>query len=120
MTNASTYLLPRLIGEGRAKLLGMTGEIIEAEEAARIGLVTAVVEDRDLVATVERLVAKLVSVGPLAVVSVKQCFARSRDVDVDTAVILENEAATKCFRSADQQEGLRAFLEKCPPRWTGL
>jgi enoyl-CoA hydratase len=119
MTNASTYLLPRLIGEGRAKALGMTGEIIDAEEAMRIGLVTSVIEDHELVAATEKLVTKLVSVGPVAVASVKQCFARSRDVEVETAVMLENEAATKCFVSADQQEGLRAFLDKRPPRWSG-
>jgi enoyl-CoA hydratase len=119
MTNGSTYLLPRLIGEGRAKWLGMTGEIIGAEEAERIGLVNSVVEDQRLTSAVEELVAKLVTVGPIAVTRVKQCFARNRDVDVDMAVIFENEAATRCFVSADQQEGVRAFLEKRKPRWSG-
>jgi enoyl-CoA hydratase/carnithine racemase len=119
MTNGSTYLLPRLIGEGRAKLLGMSGEIIDAAQAERIGLVSSVVEDQGLTAAVEELVAKLVSVGPIAVACVKECFARSRDVDIEAAVIFENEAATKCFVSADQQEGLRAFLEKRKPRWSG-
>ena len=119
MTNGSTYLLPRLIGEGRAKLLGMTGESIGAEEAERIGLVNSTVDDKRLPSAVEELVAKLVAVGPIAVARVKECFARSRDVDVDTAVMFENEAATRCFVSADQQEGLRAFLEKRKPRWSG-
>jgi enoyl-CoA hydratase/carnithine racemase len=119
MTNGSTHLLPRLIGEGRAKLLGMTGEIMTAEEAERIGLVNSVVEDRRLTSAVEELVAKLVSVGPIAVACVKECFARSRDVDIDAAVMFENEAATRCFVSADQQEGLQAFLEKREPRWSG-
>jgi enoyl-CoA hydratase len=119
MTNGSTYLLPRLIGEGRAKLLGMTGEIIGAEEAETIGLVNSVVEDQRLTSAVEELVAKLVSVGPVAVACVKECFARSRDVDIDAAVMFENEAATRCFVSADQQEGLQAFLEKREPRWSG-
>jgi len=99
MTNGSTYLLPRLIGEGRAKLLGMSGEIIDVAQAERIGLVSSVVEDRGLTAAVEELVAKLVSVGPIAVACVKECFARSRDVDIEAAVIFENEAATKCFVS---------------------
>jgi enoyl-CoA hydratase len=119
MTNGSTYLLPRLIGEGRAKLLGMSGEIIDAAQAERIGLVSSVVEDQGLTAAVEELVAKLVSVGPIAVACVKECFARSRDVDIEAAVIFENEAATKCFVSADQQEGLQAFLKKRKPRWSG-
>jgi len=119
MTNGSTYLLPRLIGEGRAKLLAMTGEIISAEEAARIGLVSSIVEDRGLLPAVEELVARLVSVGPIAVACVKECIARSRDVNIDGALMLENEAATKCFVSADQQEGLRAFLEKRKASWSG-
>ena len=97
----------------------MTGEIIAAEEAERIGLVNSVVEDRRLTSAVEELVAKLVSVGPIAVACVKECFARSRDVDIDAAVMFENEAATRCFVSADQQEGLQAFLEKRKPRWSG-
>jgi enoyl-CoA hydratase len=119
MTNGSTYLLPRLIGEGRAKVLGMTGAIIGAEEAERIGLVNSTVDDERLTSAVEELVAKLAAVGPIAVAGVKECFARSRDVDLDMAVMFENEAATTCFVSADQQEGLRAFLEKRKPRWSG-
>jgi enoyl-CoA hydratase/carnithine racemase len=71
-----------------------------------------------LTSAVEHLVTKLISVGPIAVMQVKRCFACSRDVDIDTAAMFENEAATKCFVSADQQEGLRAFLEKRNPRWS--
>jgi enoyl-CoA hydratase/carnithine racemase len=52
MTNGSTYLLPRLIGEGRAKLLGMSWEIIDAAQAERIGLVSSVVEDQGLTVAV--------------------------------------------------------------------
>ncbi|HEV8713169.1 MAG TPA: enoyl-CoA hydratase/isomerase family protein [Candidatus Binatia bacterium] len=119
MTNGSTYLLSRLIGEAKAKELGMTGDILDAEEAGRIGLVNAVVESEALVSKVEELVQKLVSRGPIAVAAVKQCFARNRDVDIETAIMVENEAATACFVAADQKEGLRAFLEKREPQWSG-
>jgi enoyl-CoA hydratase len=119
MTNGSTYLLARLIGETKAKELGMTGDILDAEEAGRIGLVNAVVEPEELESKVGELVEKLVSRGPLSVAAVKQCFARNRDVDIETAIMVENEAATACFVSADQKEGLRAFLEKREPRWAG-
>ncbi|MCS6924276.1 MAG: enoyl-CoA hydratase/isomerase family protein [Candidatus Binatia bacterium] len=119
MTNGSTYLLPRLIGEGKAKELGMTGDLLEAEEAARIGLVTAVVEPAALTSKVEELTDKLTGRGPLAVAWVKRCIARSREVDIESAILYENEAATACFASADQQEGLRAFLEKRAPQWQG-
>ncbi len=119
MTNGSTYLLTRLIGEAKAKEVGMTGDILEAEEARRVGLVNAVVEPKALASNVEELVKKLASRAPVAVAAVKQCFARSRDVDIETAIMVENEAATACFVSADQKEGLRAFLEKREPRWAG-
>src|SRR3974390_1164355 len=59
MTNGSTHLLPRLVCAGRAKWVGMAGEIIGAEEAERIGLVNSVVEDHHLPSAVEELVAKL-------------------------------------------------------------
>jgi len=119
MTNGSTYLLSRLIGEGKAKELGMTGDIIDADEAERIGLVNSVVEPAALESKVEELAKKLISRGPIAVSWVKKCFARNRDVDIETAIMVENEAATECFVSADQQEGLQAFLEKREPKWSG-
>jgi enoyl-CoA hydratase/carnithine racemase len=119
MTDGSTYLLPRLIGEAKAKEIAMTGDILDAEEAGRIGLVNTVVEPEALQSTVEELVKKLSSRGPIAVSHIKQCFARNRDVDVESAILIENEAATACFVTADQKEGLRAFLEKREPQWTG-
>jgi enoyl-CoA hydratase len=119
MTNGSTYLLPRLIGEAKAKELAMTGDILDAAEAERFGLVNTVVEPEALQRTVDELVQKLASRGPMAVSQVKQGFARNRDVDLESAILLENEAATACFVSEDQKEGLRAFLEKREPKWTG-
>jgi enoyl-CoA hydratase len=119
MTNGSTSLLSRLIGEAKAKEIGMTGDILAAEDAERIGLVNAVVEPEALVGSVNALVEKLTSRGPIAVSQIKHCIARNRDVDMATAIMVENEAATLCFVSEDQKEGLRAFLEKRPPRWTG-
>ena len=63
MTNGSTYLLSRLIGESKAKELGMTGDLLDAEEAERIGLVNAVVESAALQSKAEELVKKLISRG---------------------------------------------------------
>jgi enoyl-CoA hydratase len=119
MTDGSTYLLPRLIGEAKAKEIGMTGDILDADEAGRVGLVNAVVEPEDLESKVAELVAKLASRGPIAVSQIKQCFARNRDADIESALLRENEAATVCFVAEDQREGLRAFLEKRQPRWAG-
>ena len=119
MTNGATVMLPRLIGETKAKELGLTGNIIDATEAERIGLLNACVQPDALFARVQALVDTLVSRGPIAISQVKQCFARNRDVDMETAIMVENEAATACFVSDDQQEGLRAFREKRAPRWSG-
>lgn len=119
MTNGSTYLLSRLIGEAKAKEIGMTGDIIAAEDATRLGLLNQVVEPAELESKVDELVKRLASRGPIAVAQIKQSFARNRDVDVETAIMVENEAATTCFVSADQKEGLRAFLEKREAKWTG-
>ena len=119
MTDGATYILPRLIGETKAKELGMTGDIIDAAEAERIGLINSRVTPEALEKTVQALVNKLATRGPIALAQVKQCFARNRDVDIHTAIMVENEAATECFVSTDQQEGLRAFLEKRAPSWTG-
>ena len=119
MTNGATQLLPRLVGETKAKELGMTGDIIEAAEAERIGLLNACVQPDALFERVQTLVDTLVSRGPIAISQVKQCFARNRDVDIEAAIMVENEAATACFVSDDQQEGLRAFREKRAPRWSG-
>jgi enoyl-CoA hydratase len=119
MTNGSTYLLARLVGEGKAKELGMGGDMLDAAEAHRIGLVTAVVAPAALTSKVEELIQKLTSRGPLAVAWVKRCIACSWDLDIESAILFENEAATACFASTDQQEGLRAFLEKREPQWQG-
>ena len=82
-------------------------------------MVNTLVEPDALNSEVEKLVQKLASRGPIAVSQIKQCFARNRDVDIDAALLVENDAATVCFASADQKEGLQAFLEKREPRWTG-
>lgn len=118
MTNGSTFLLPRLIGEGWAKQICLTGELLEADEAYRIGLVTRLADDRaGLEAAVQALASEIDRGGPLAVALIKRCL--NETAGLATSVIEENEAATKCFVSDDQTEGFRAFLEKRPPRWTG-
>ena len=118
MTNGSTFLLPRLIGEGRAKQLCLTGALILAEEALEMGLITHLAEDRAaLEEAVRKLADEIALGGPQAVSLIKRCLNETGSLA--TSVVIENEAATKCFVSADQMEGLRAFLEKRPPRWTG-
>ena len=118
MTNGSTFLLPRLIGDGQAKQLCLTGALIPAEEALEMGLITQLADDRAaLEEAVGRLAEEFALGGPQAVSLIKRCLNETGSLT--TSIVIENEAATKCFVSADQKEGLRAFLEKRSPRWTG-
>lgn len=117
MTNAASLLLPKLIGEARARELSLTGRLVGAEEAERIGLVSSVAETEHLMQAVRSLAEQLSRGAPIAMAEVKRCL--SRTYDLDTAFRVEGEAAMRCFASKDQKEGLAAFLEKRPPRWTG-
>ena len=118
-TNGSSYLLARLIGESKAKKLCLSGDTIEADEAARFGLVNAVAEAEAFEETVQAWAEKIASRAPVAVSMVKRCFEEGRTITAEAAVRMEEEAAMNCFRTADQQEGLNAFLEKRPPNWSG-
>ena len=117
MTNSSSYLLPRLVGEGRARELALTGRLVEAEEAERIGLVNTVVEPEALLEAARSLGSEFAAGGPISIAEVKHCLNSA--VDLERAFEVELEAAVRCFESSDQHEGLAAFLEKRAPRWTG-
>ncbi len=118
-TNGSSYLLARLIGESKAKELCLTGDLFDADEAARVGLVNAVAEPEEFEATVQAWADRIASRAPIAVAHVKRCFEEGRTITANAAVRMEEEAAINCFRSEDQAEGLAAFLEKREPRWAG-
>jgi len=118
-TNGSSYLLARLIGESKAKELCLVGDLFDAEEAARVGLVNAVAEPEELEATVQAWADRIASRAPIAVAHVKRCFEEGRTITADAAVRMEEEAAISCFRTEDQMEGLAAFLEKREPNWAG-
>lgn len=118
-TNGSSFLLSRLIGESKAKELCLTGNIISAEEAARIGLVNAVAEPDQFGETVQNWADKIAGCGPIAVSKVKGFFEQGRTMSADAVVAMEEEAAIDCFLTEDQQEGFSAFLEKRKPSWSG-
>lgn len=107
-----TQRLPRLIGHGRAKELILTGELIDAGEAHRLGLVNKVTRADDLLADVERTATLIASRGPVAVRLAKQAVRLAGDVDLHSGCAMEAELLARCFSSQDQKEGMRAFLEK--------
>jgi enoyl-CoA hydratase len=114
-----TQRLTRRVGEGRARELCMTGDVIGAEEALRIGLVNAVVPHAELLPRVREVASKIASKAPLAVAAAKRVILRGADVALSTANELEATAFAALFGTADQREGMRAFLEKRAARFEG-
>jgi 2-(1,2-epoxy-1,2-dihydrophenyl)acetyl-CoA isomerase len=105
-----TWLLPRLVGPGRAFELMATGRIIDAAEALAIGMVDRVVAD--LPAETEKL-AKAIAAGPPGpIADIKRALRASERNDVRAQLALEAENQLRAFRSADAAEGMAAFFEK--------
>jgi enoyl-CoA hydratase/3-hydroxyacyl-CoA dehydrogenase len=109
-----TQRAPRLIGAGRARWLVLSGERIPAETAEAWGLVEFLVDDLD--SGIERYVDPLDRQSPHAVRQIKRLLVDTRDARSDER---EVEAFAACLSSEDGQEGVAAFLEKRPARWTG-
>ena len=115
----AAYLLPRVIGLGRATELLLLGEPVDAERAERIGLATRVVED-DMLAEETATLARRLADGPAtAFGTTKALLTHEQDVDLGSAIELEAQAQALLMRSEDHAEFYRAFKEKRPPKWTG-
>jgi enoyl-CoA hydratase len=115
-----TQRLSRLVGKGRAIEMILTGQIIDAEEAHRIGLVTQVSEDdEDLMDRVRATAATMLSRGPLAVRLAKLAVQTGFETDQKTGLVIERLAQAVLFDTEDKREGTTAFLEKREPRFRG-
>ncbi len=111
---SGTYRLAKLVGQGIAKELIYTGGMIGADEALRIGLVNKVVEPEALMDTVLAMAGSILTSAPIAVALAKKCINENYDLNAEEAIELENKYFSKCFATADQKEGMAAFLEKRP------
>jgi enoyl-CoA hydratase len=107
-----TQRLARLVGQGMAKQLIFTADIIKAEEALRIGLVNSVVEPEALMETTMAMASKIAANAPIAVQLCKTAINRGLQADIDTGLMYEAEAFGACFSTEDQKEGMSAFVEK--------
>ena len=109
---AGTQRLPRLVGKGRAKELLFTGEMIDAREAWRIGLVNRVVPAAELMNVVRELAGKIAGKGQVALSLAKEAVDRGLEMDLARANACEADLFGLCFATEDQKEGMLAFLEK--------
>jgi enoyl-CoA hydratase len=112
-----TQRLPRLIGKGPACELLFSGEMIDAAEALRLGLVNRVVPRAELQTVSVALAEKIASRGPLAVRLCKEAVNKGLEMGLVEACAHEAELFALCFASAEQKEGMAAFLEKRPARF---
>jgi len=113
-----TQRLPRLVGKGRALELALTGEMIDAREALRIGLVNRVVAQEDLLEEARQLARKIAAKSLVALRLCKEAVGNGLEMDLARACAYEAELFAHCFSTADQKEGMGAFLEKRPPSFS--
>jgi enoyl-CoA hydratase len=114
-----TQRLVQRVGVARARELIYTGRLVDAETAARIGLVNEVVEPAELLVRVRGVAAEIATRAPLAVAAAKRAVRRGADQTLDDGIALERQLFASLFASHDQKEGMRAFLDKRAPVWTG-
>ena len=107
-----TQRLPRLVGRGKALEMILSGEPIGAEEALRIGLVSAVVPRDRLLAEAEAIASRIAERGPLAVRYAKEAIARGLEMPLEQALRFETDLTIILQTTEDRAEGVRAFLEK--------
>jgi enoyl-CoA hydratase len=114
-----TQRLPRLCGKGVAHELILTGEMISAEDALRVGLVNRVVEPGELLATAEAIAKKIIANAPLAVKYAMEAVEHGMEMPQEEGLYLEATLFGLCCATQDMREGTRAFLEKRPPKFEG-
>jgi enoyl-CoA hydratase len=114
-----TQRMIRRVGIARALELCVTGEMIRADEALRIGLVNRVVAGEQLLDTCLAIIDSVAKMGPLAVAAAKRVIHQGAELPLAAANLLEVETFAKLFETRDQSEGMRAFLDKRDAQFTG-
>lgn len=118
--HGSSWMLPRIVGLANALELAVTGKLIDAHEALRIGLVNKVVPHDDLMPVALEMAGEIAAnCSPLGVAHAKRLIYHHLLTDLSTAVAEENESIAIMTHSEDFKEGIKAFQEKRPPRFTG-
>lgn len=114
-----TQRLPRVVGAARARELILTGKVIDAAAAARIGLVTEVVPAGEAVARATAIAEEIAQRGPIAVREAKRLIQLATDADLETGLAAELDASDRVFATEDMLEGAHSFFEKRDPDYRG-
>jgi enoyl-CoA hydratase/carnithine racemase len=114
-----TYFLPRLVTPNKACEMFFLGDSISAQEAQRLGLINFVVAPSELETETRKLAERLRQAPAIAIGAAKQAVYMSHSAELEEMLRYETEAQMRCFDSDDGAEGVRAFLEKRPPKFTG-
>ncbi len=115
----STFFLPRLVGDARARALAMLGEALPAAQAEAWGMIWRIVDDDALASEAEALTERLAAGPTQALGMIKRAFSASVENTLDAQLDLERDLQDAAGRTADYAEGIRAFLEKRKPVFTG-
>jgi enoyl-CoA hydratase len=114
-----TQRLPRLIGKGRSLQLILSGEMISAQEAYRIGLVNEIVQPTDLISRAEAILKKIAANAPIAVKLALEAANKGLEMGQSEGLLLEASYFGLCAATEDKKEGTTAFLEKRAPQFQG-
>lgn len=114
-----TQRLPRIVGQAKALELVLTGELIDATEAQRIGLVTEAIETPAFASRVDEVLAGLLGKGPIALRLGKEAVHKALDLTLDQGIRLEEDLYILLQTTRDRAEGIQAFLSKRKPKFTG-
>ncbi len=117
--DGGTQNLPRIVGKGKAMERLLTGDIIDAQEALRIGLVNRIVRSQDVIGQAKELAERIASKGPVAVRYAKEAVNKGLDMTLDQGLRLEADLYFLLFATEDRTEGIQALLAKRPPQFRG-
>ena len=117
ITSGASYLLPKIVGLGRAKEIALLGRRIEAAEAESLGLANRVVPVNAMLSTAKELAGEIAGLPPHAVAAQKQLLNAGVEVSLEALLRDESEAIAAAIQTEDAREGMRAFLEKRPPKF---